>query len=165
LRDDIQHICTDTHCTKPAKATRRRIEFSCLVGKRRRPPAILFENIPRDQSYDERRFCSSNGFVNKIGRVVGRDRQKIYWYIHRYISAWDDAERSFFPSSFIHSLLIPATEKTTNDAIKNVSVFTRKKEMSQSSIAILRLLYVNDNIGSITIPYNHSFLDMITWLR
>lgn len=93
----------DTHCTKPAKATRRRIEFSCLVGKRRRPSAILFENIPRDQSRDEKRFCCSNGFVNKIGRVVGRDRQKIYWYIHWYISAWDDAERSRVLSFFFHT--------------------------------------------------------------
>jgi len=99
----LQNGIQRTHCTKPAKATRRRIEFPCLVGKRRRPPAILFENIPRDQSRDEKRFCCSNGFVNKIGRVVGRDRQKIYWYIHWYISAWDDAERSRVLSFFFHA--------------------------------------------------------------
>jgi len=32
-----------------------------------------------------------------------------------------------------------------------LAFFSRKREMSQSSIAILRLLYVNDNIGPITV--------------
>lgn len=120
----------DAHCTKPAKATLRRIEFSCLVGKRRRPPAILFENIPRDQSYDERRFCCSNGFVNKIGRVVGRDRQKIYWYIHRYISAWDDAKRSFFPSSFVRTFSSRQRKRRLTMRLKMLVFFFHKRNIA-----------------------------------
>lgn len=108
--------------TKPTKAAWRRIEFSCLVGKRRRPPAILFENIPRDQSRDERRFCCSNGFVNKIGKEegeVGRDRQRIS-STHCYIFPYGTlSKRSFFPP--LHSYVAQRKRRLMQlDAVRRI---------------------------------------------
>lgn len=63
------HARTQIHTAQSQRksgSTKNRIFLS--GWEKTAPSAILFENIPRDQSRDERRFCCSNGFVNKIGK-------------------------------------------------------------------------------------------------